>query len=80
MTKVEYRKCEMLMEEAIREATDSNANYEEHVCLRKKGKRVDARCSQRLADQEIGYAEGINQAFAVLGFKHDRMKDLFDLL
>lgn len=40
MTKVEYRKCEMLMEEAIREATDSNANYEEHVCLRKKEKEL----------------------------------------
>ena len=80
MTKVEYRKCEMLMDEAIRKANDSNADYKAFERLSKEGKEIDAGCKQRLADQEIGYAEGINQAFAVLGFKHDRMKDLFDLL
>lgn len=80
MTKIEYRKCEKLMEEAIRKVNDSNADYKAFERLSKEGKRVDARCSQRLADQEIGYAEGINQALAVLGFKHDRMKVLSELL
>lgn len=48
--------------------------------LRKEGKEVDAECKLRLADQEIGYAEGINQTLATLGFKHDRMKELSKLL
>ena len=80
MTKVEYKKCEKLMDEAIRKANDSNADYKVFERLSKEGKEIDARCKQRLADQEIGYVEGINQALAVLGFKHDRMKELSELL
>lgn len=32
------------------------------------------------ANQHLGYAEGINQVLAALGFKHDRMKVLSELL
>lgn len=80
MTKLEYGKCEKLMEEAIRKANNSNEDYKAFERLRKEGKEVDAECKLRLADQEIGYAEGINQALATLGFKHDRMKELSKLL
>lgn len=80
MTKTEYGKCEKLMEEAIRKANNSNEDYKAFERLRKEGKEVDAECKLRLADQEIGYAEGINQALATLGFKHDRMKELSKLL
>lgn len=80
MTKLEYGKCEKLMEEAIRKANNSNEDYKAFERLRKEGKKVDAKCKLRLADQEIGYAEGINQALATLGFKHDRMKELSKLL
>ena len=80
MTKLEYGKCEKLMEEAIRKANNSNEDYKAFERLRKEGKEVDAKCKLRLADQEIGYAEGINQALATLGFKHDRMKELSKLL
>lgn len=68
------------MEEAIRKANNSNEDYKAYERLRKEGKEVDAECKLRLADQEIGYAEGINQALATLGFKHDRMKELSNLL
>lgn len=80
MTKVEYGKCEKLMEEAIRKANRSNADYKAYERLHKEGKQIDAECKLHLSDQEIGYAEGINQALAVLGFKHDRMKELSELL
>lgn len=80
MTKLEYGKCEKLMEEAIRKANNSNEDYKAFERLRKEGKEVDAECKLRLADQEIGYAEGINQALAILNFKHDRMKELSELL
>lgn len=80
MTKVEKSKCEKLMEEAIRKANNSNEDYKAYERLSKEGKEIDAECKLRLAEQEIGYAEGINQVLATLGFKHDRMKELTDLL
>lgn len=80
MTKIEYGKCVKLMEEAIRKANNSNEDYRAYERLKKEWKSVDAECKLRLADQEIGYAEGINQVLATLGFKHDRMKELSELL
>ena len=53
------------------------AEYEK---LLKDGKQVDAECKLRLADQENGYAEGIRQALACIGFTHERMKELDELL
>lgn len=32
------------------------------------------------AQNHLGYAEGINQALAILNFKHNRMKELSELL
>lgn len=46
----------------------------------KKRKEINAICSQRLADQEIGYAAGICQALTIIGFKHGRMKELSEFL
>lgn len=80
MTKQEIKKCERLMYDAIRKATNSKENYAAHERLLKEGKQVDAECKLRLADQEIGYAEGINQVLATLGFKHNSMKELLKLL
>lgn len=80
MTKLEYGKCEKLMEEAIWKANNANEDYRVYERLKKEGKSVDAECKLRVADQEIGYAEGINQTLVTLGFKHDRMKKLSELL
>lgn len=80
VTKKEYEKCEKLMEEAIRKVNNSNEDYKAYERLCEEGKEVDAKCKLRLADQEIGYAEGINQALAILNFKHNRMKELSELL
>lgn len=68
------------MEEAIWKANNANEDYRVYERLKKEGKSVDAECKLRVADQEIGYAEGINQALVTLGFKHDRMKKLSELL
>ena len=80
MTKIEYGKCEKLMEEAIRKANDFHEDYKAYERLSKEGKEVDAKCKLRVSDQEIGYAEGINQVLVTLGYKHYRMKDLSELL
>lgn len=80
MTKRELKKCEGLMYDAIRKANNSKEDYTAYERLLKENKNIDAECKLRVADQEIGYAEGIYQALAVLGFKHDDMKILGDLL
>lgn len=82
MTKTEYLKCEKLMEEAIRNARQAQEEYEaaEKYTLLTNYNATEHEIEQRKADQHIGYADGINQALAVLGFKHERMKELVDLL
>ena len=80
MTKVENMRCEKLLDEAIKNATYSKKDYVTYKRLLKDGKKVDAECKLRLADQERGYAEGIRQALVCIGFTHERMKDLDELL
>lgn len=79
MTKIEYGKCEKLMEDAIRKAKQSDEEYKTYNQLLNKD-IVKAETEQRKADQHYGEAIGINQALAILSFKHDRMKELSRLL
>ncbi len=41
---------------------------------------VEAEVGMREFDYRRGYAEGINQALVTVGFKHDRMKELENLI
>lgn len=79
MTKIEYRKCEKLMEEAIQKVKQANNEYKAYNQLINSD-TIKAEIEQRKADQHMGYAEGINQVLVTLGFKHDRMKELSVLL
>lgn len=79
MTKIEYRKCEKLMEEAIRKARQSDEEYKAYNQLLNED-TIKAEVEQRKADQHYGEAIGINQVLATIGFKHDRMKELSELL
>ena len=79
MTKIEYGKCEKLMEEAILKAKQADEEYKAYNQLIKND-MIKANIGQRKADQHMGYAEGVNQVLAVIGFKHDRMKELSELL
>lgn len=80
MTKLEKQKCEKLMYEAIRKAKQAKEEYEESEKYLKDQNSVKGKIEQRKADQHMGYAEGINQVLATLGFKHDDMKTLGELL
>lgn len=79
MTKREYGKCVKLMEEAIRKAKQSELEYEKFNDYFADGDEL-ADIEQRKADQHYGEVVGIVQALATLGFKHDRMKELSELL
>lgn len=80
MTKLEYKKCEKLMEEAIQKAKQAYDEFIEADKHSRIGNDVDLKVSQRKADRHYGEAIGINQVLATLGFKHDRMKVLSELL
>ena len=77
MTKIEYGKCEKLMEEAIRKAKQAQEEYKESEKYTFLGNynATQSEVEQRKADQHYGEAFGINKVLATLGFKNDRMKE-----
>lgn len=76
MTKIEKERCEKLIEEAERNLENSNIEYSKYERLKREGKKVDAVCALRNADQLCGYAEGIYQALTVIGYSSASMKEL----
>ena len=80
MTKVENKRCEKLLDEAIRHASNSKEDYAAYERLLKEGNKVKAECKLRTADQKSGYADGIRQALVCIGFIHERMAELDELL
>lgn len=80
MTKIEYGKCVKLMEEAIIKVKQAKDEYKESEKHLKNANELEWEVFQRKADQHYGYAEGINQILTTLGFRHDRMNELSDLL
>lgn len=80
MTKKEKNLCEIRMDNAILKALNSKEEYEKYERLKKAGDEVEAEIALRRADQETGYAEGVNDLLVSLGFKHEKMKTLSELL
>ena len=80
MTKTEYGKCVKLMEEAIRKVKQAEENYKEAEKHLEDVNELEWETCQRKADQYYGEAIGINQVLAILGFKHDKIKELSELL
>lgn len=77
MTKFEYTKYEKLMNEAIRNAEAANEEFY------KAGNSYDTterHIWETKAWNHRGYAEGINQTLAVIGFKHELMAKLGKLI
>lgn len=79
MTQKEYKKCTELMYDAILHAKRSIQYYAE--ARDNKSLTDTSRHVKELQGQDaLGYAVGINQALAVIGFKHENMKELSKLL
>ena len=77
MTKVEKERCEKLMEEAIQKAEQAKEEFNK---ARSEKDVYDLQMLMESAQNHLGYAEGINQTLAYIGFKHERMKELGNLL
>lgn len=80
MTRTEKQRCEYLIAEAKRILENSNIEYSKYERLQKEEKKVDAECALRNADQLRGYAKGIYQSLAVIGYSSESMKKLGDLI
>lgn len=77
MTKVEKERCEKLMEEAIQKAEQAKEEFNK---ARSEKDVYDLQMLMESAQNHLGYAEGINQTLACIGFKHEWMKELGNLL
>lgn len=77
MTKLEYTKCEKLMNEAIQYAIDARDKL---AVAAKHPNATEIEILENTAHNHRGYAEGINQALTVIGFKHELMAELGKLI
>ena len=77
MTKVEYTRCEKLMEEAIQKAEQAKEEFDK---AKSEKDIYNLQILMESAQNHLGYAQGINQVLVTLGFKHERMKELGKLL
>ncbi|MBZ9622880.1 hypothetical protein G9F71_008440 [Clostridium sp. FP2] len=78
MTNIEKKKCENLCIEAIKNIEESNSLYEEAEKIDREFHQATTQL--RRADNKRGYAEGINQALAVIGYTSENMKKLSKLI
>lgn len=76
MTNVERARCEKLVEEAKDKLISADIEYAKYERLQKENAVISAECALRLADQWRGYAEGIYQALAVIGYSSKQMEEL----
>ena len=77
MTKLEAMKCERLLNEAIRCAILANDKFSKAM---KTPSPIEREILENTAHNHRGYAEGINQVLAVIGFKHELMAELGNLI
>lgn len=74
MTKREIEKCERLMETAIKFARESQEKLEKTMTEENKATRE---ILNNKGFEYYGYAQGVNHVLVELGFKHERMKELY---
>ena len=80
MTRMEYKNCEKLMYEAINLLELSQKEYKDANKLLAENNIEQHETMLRKADQHYGEAVGMNQVLATIGFFHDDMSKLSELL
>ena len=76
MTKQEKDKCEKLLNEAAMNLDRADAEWEDYEDAKRGGYNDDEEISLRQFENHRGYAEGIYQALAVLGYKSEKMAEI----
>lgn len=80
MTKIENQKCENLLQQAFTKMKQSHEDFAESENFLKDGNQLEWEVFQRKGDQHYGEAVGIYQALQTLGYKHNRMKELSEMI
>ncbi len=80
MKKMRYRKCERLLEEAIQKAKQAKEESKEADRCYSNFDIINMDIIQEKAYQHRDEAANIYRILASKGFKHDRMKELLELL
>lgn len=80
MTRMENKKCEKLMYEAINILELSQKEYKDANKLLEENNIEQHEIMLRKADQHYGEAVGMNQVLVVIRFVHDDMSKLSELL
>jgi len=76
MTKQEKDKCERLLNEAAMNLDRADDNWKDYEDAKRGGYSDDEKISLRQFENHRGYAEGIYQALAVLGYKSEMMVEM----
>ena len=76
MTKQEKDKCEKLLDEAALNLDRADAEWEDYEDAKRGGYDDDEEISLRQFENHRGYAEGIYEALAVLGYKSEKMAEI----
>ena len=76
MTKEEKNKCEKVLDEAALSLDKADAKWEDYEDAKRGGHYDDEEISLRLSENYHGYAEGIYQALAILGYKSKKMIEI----
>ena len=80
MTKTERVQCEKLMNQSIMEMERLDEYWNEYEQAKKDNRMADAEVAMRQFDYKRGYADGIYDVLATINFKHERMKELCELI
>lgn len=80
MTKIENYKCKKLLSEALIKIKQSQEYFAKSKKFLNDGNVLEWEIEQRKGDQHYGEAVGIYQVLGVLGYKHDRMKELSEMI
>ena len=76
MTKQEMEKCEKLLDEALLNLDNADVEWEDYEDAKRGGYDEAEEISLRKFESHRGYAGGIYQALAVLGYKSKKMTEI----
>lgn len=80
MTKIENQKCEKLLQQAFTKMYQSQEDFAQSEKFLNDGNELEWETEQRKGDQHYGEAVGIYQVLQALRYKHDRMKELSEII
>ncbi len=80
MKKYERDKCFELMDEALRSIQCAQREWKKYEQYKEEDNSIEAEIALREFEYHRGYAEGINQVLVSIGVRHEKMKELNEII